>query len=95
MKINPFILKGIGDRVKLNKLGLSYFGSEFEDVIFEIISTEINDQEKQDCTESNNNIPIPDCTCYRYYIIRCLKSKKILEPIIWDEINIVTIKEAI
>jgi hypothetical protein len=93
MNIDPFVLISEKDIVSLNDMGLSCFGDEYKDILFEVDHTYIDDGEKHSCTLDNLGVERPNCTCYRFYNLRVLGQDKVIRSVMFDELILKEIKK--
>jgi hypothetical protein len=91
VEINPRTFKGEGDIVKLNNLGLSYSEGYFENELFIISDIKVDLSDLDNCIKENGIEVARNCSCYLRYELS--NTFHIINDIIFDEIDIVDLKE--
>lgn len=93
MKVNPKILIGNGDLVKLNKAGLDVFSENYmhRDEIFKVDNIFHDYDDFKSCIEDNGIDLAMNCTCHLRY--RLVNTFNIINDVIFDEMDIVDLKE--
>ena len=88
--VNPRVFINVGDKVKLNDLGLSYAGSKYENEIYLVKDINSCPSDFESCVKGNGLTIAKNCTCHVRYTLE--NNVSYHNDIIFDEMDIVDLK---
>ena len=92
MKNKHLAFLNVGDKVKLNNLGLHVYGNRFENEPFTIVSVDVDQDDRTACELENGYKWAKDCDCYlRYNLKSDIKNWECFD-IIFEEMSIINLK---
>lgn len=91
MKVNPQVLKGKGDLVRLNEQGLSWTDNFGKDETFVITEVAIDQDDMNSCVKENGFKEAEKCSCYLRYTVK--NGVREIDNLVFDEFDIVDLKE--
>lgn len=90
MKNKHLAFLNVGDKVKLNELGLHYYDDKFENEAFTIVSVDVDQDDRTACELENGYKWAKDCDCYLRYNLK--SDKGYCSDVIFNEMSIINLK---